>query len=73
MAENILRIKELREEAGLSQPQLADAMGVAQSAVSSWEAGTYLPRVRQLPLLAGVLGCDYNALFAEAPYRYSTA
>lgn len=73
MAQTILRIKELREAAGLSQPQLADAMGVAQSAVSSWEAGTYLPRVRQLPLLAGVLDCDYNELFAEQPYRYSTA
>ena len=69
----VLRIKELREAAGLTQPQLAASMGVAQSNVVGWEKENYLPRVRQLPLLAGVLGCEYNALFAEKPYRYDTA
>lgn len=68
-----MRIKELREAAGLSQPQLADAMGVTQAAVSGWEAESFLPKVRQLPLLAGVLGCGYEDLFAVAPYRYFTA
>ena len=79
----VLRIKELREAAGLSQVQLADSMGVAQSAVSSWETEVFLPRTRQtevflprtrqLPLLAQVLGCEYNDLFAETPTVYSTA
>ena len=69
----VLRIKELREAAGLSQVQLADSMGVAQSAVSSWETEVFLPRTRQLPLLAQVLGCEYNDLFAEPPTVYSTA
>ena len=69
----VLRIKELREAAGLSQVQLADSMGVAQSAVSSWETEVFLPRTRQLPLLAQVLECEYNDLFAETPTVYSTA
>lgn len=73
MAQNIMQIKTLRESAGLSQPQLAAAMGVAQSAVSNWETETYLPRVRQLPLLAGVLGCEYNDLFVQRPYTYPSA
>lgn len=73
MTQNVMKIKDLREAAGLSQLQLAVSMGVAQSAVSSWEAETFLPRVRQLPLLAGVLGCEYNDLFAEPPCSYPTA
>lgn len=60
----VMRIKELREAAGLTQKQLAAAMGVMQSAISSWEKETYLPNVRQLPLLASVLGCTINDLFA---------
>lgn len=69
----VLQIKELREAAGLSQVQLADSMGVAQSAVSSWETEVFLPRIRQLPLLVQVLGCDYNALFTAAPDNQFTA
>lgn len=60
----VMRIKERREAAGLTQKQLAAAMGVMQSAISSWEKETYLPNVRQLPLLASVLGCTINDLFA---------
>lgn len=59
----VMRIKERREAAGLTQKQLAAAMGVMQSAISSWEKETYLPNVRQLPLLASVLGCTINDLF----------
>ena len=59
----VMNIKGLREAASLSQIQLADSMGVAQSAVSSWEAETYLPRTRQLPLLARVLDCSIDELF----------
>ena len=47
----VMRIKERREAAGLSQQQLADSMGVAQSNVVGWEKEIYLPRSYQLPLL----------------------
>ena len=52
----IMRIKELREAAGMTQKQVADTMGVLTSAVSNWESEVALPRARQLPLLAQVLG-----------------
>ena len=64
----VMRIKERREAAGLSQQQLADSMGVAQSNVVGWEKESYLPRARQMPLLAKVLRCDYNAMFVEQPF-----
>ena len=52
----VMRIAEQRKAAGLSQQQLADSMGVAQSNVVGWEKENYLPRTRQLPLLMHVLG-----------------
>ena len=59
----IMRIKDLREAAGMTQKQVADTMGVLTSAVSNWESEVALPRARQLPLLAQVLGCSIDALF----------
>ena len=59
----IMRIRELRLERGLDQVGLATQMGVNQSVVSEWERETYLPRARQLPLLARMLGCSIDELF----------
>lgn len=61
----IMRIKELRQMAGMTQQQVADSMGVLTSAVSNWESEVALPRARQLPLLARVLGCSIDELFAQ--------
>lgn len=59
----VMRIKELREAADLQQKQVAECMGVLQTAVSNWETEVALPRARQLPLLAQVLGCSIGDLF----------
>lgn len=59
----IMRIKALREAAGLTQVQLASAMGTIQNVVSAWESERALPRSRQLPLLAYVLGVEIGDLF----------
>jgi len=68
----VMKISELRQRAGLSQSQLGDRMGVAQSAVSAWETEVYLPRTRQLPLLAQVLQCSISELFVEDPWNHLT-
>lgn len=59
-----MRIQELREKAGLTQTQLGACMGVAQNAISQWEREVSLPKTRQLPVLAQVLGCSVGELFA---------
>ncbi len=59
----VMRIKELREAAELQQRQIAESMGVLQTAVSNWETEVALPRARQLPRLARVLGCSIGDLF----------
>lgn len=53
------RIKQLRKEAGLSQRQLADFVGVSKAAVSCWETGVRdIPAGNNLVRLAEVLGLD---------------
>lgn len=59
----ILRIRELREAAGIQQKQLAERMGVLPTVISNWESETALPRTRQLPALAEALDCTINDLF----------
>lgn len=59
----VMRIRACREKARLQQKQVAEEMGVQTSAVSNWESEVALPRARQLPLLAQVLGCTIDELF----------
>ena len=61
----IMRIRELRKEAGLTQVSLGVQLGMTQSIVSDWENEVYLPKARDLPLLARVLGCEINDLFVN--------
>ena len=46
------RLKFLREEKELTQKQLSEATGVAQSAIAFWENGKRLPTLPSLIVLA---------------------
>jgi len=53
------RLKQLRRDAGLSQRQLADYVGVSTAAVSCWETGIReVPAGNNLLKLAEALGLD---------------
>lgn len=53
------RIKQLRKEAGLSQKQLANLVGVSTAAVSCWETGVRgIPAGDNLVRLSQALGLD---------------
>ncbi len=60
----VMRIKQLRRAAGLSQADLGRRLGVAPGVIEAWEQETYLPRARQLPALAHALDCGIEDLFA---------
>ena len=60
-----MKIKELREAAGLSQAELVQLTGADQTTVSRWENGQRLPRTAKLPELADILGCTIDALFGR--------
>ena len=62
----LLRIKELRQNAGLSQDSLAAEVNVNQTAVSQWEREAAFPSCEKLPDLAAALGCTIDDLFCKA-------
>lgn len=59
------RLKDKREEIGLTQDELGKLIGASQSAVGSWEAGTNSPRATLLYNLFEILHCDANYLFQD--------
>lgn len=54
-----------RKKAGLTQKELAEKLGVDQSAVSFWETGKRAPRGGRLLRLADVLNCTIDELFGR--------
>lgn len=49
------RLRELRERAGLSRADVANAVGVAPSAISNWENAISFPSVEKFPQIAAAL------------------
>ena len=59
------RIATLRKNSHITQVQLAQAMGVAQSTVNAYELGQRRVPVSALPLLARTLGVDLETLMGQ--------
>lgn len=57
-----MNIKKMRLKRGLTQKQLAELLGVNQSHISRWEAGTYQPSATTLKKMADVLNCHIDDL-----------
>ena len=55
-----LRLREYRKALNLSQKELADKLGKAQTVISSWEIGTGCPDANQLPAIAKALGVSIS-------------
>jgi len=59
------RLRELREQAGMTQAALAEVIGVQRLAVARWEAGTREPGWSTILALCEVFGVDCRALTQE--------
>lgn len=57
-----MRIREARREAGLTQKELADAIGVTEPAISHYETGRRQVTVSKLVAIAMALGCTLDEL-----------
>lgn len=57
------KIRELRKQKGITQDQLASALGVSPQAVSKWEMCGGYPDVATLPVIAGYFGVSMDTLF----------
>ena len=62
LGSNIMR---LRKERGLTQEQLATALGISFQAVSKWETGNSCPDISTLPLLAEIFSVSIDELFGR--------
>ena len=60
-------IRRLREDRGITQEALADALNVTAQSVSKWERGTSMPDIQMLPQIAVYFGVSIDQLFAMAP------
>ena len=59
-------IANLRREKGMTQEELAQAMGVTNQAVSKWESAQNCPDIQLLPQLADLFGATIDRLFGRA-------
>ena len=66
-------LRPLRQQAGLTQAQLAEKLGVSDRAVSRWETGAALPDIALLPTLAMLLHVSVDALLGMDSLRRQAA
>lgn len=60
-------IRRLRNDRGITQEALAEALNVTAQTVSKWECGTSIPDVQMLPEIAVYFGVTIDQLFAMTP------
>lgn len=61
-------IKECRNRTGLTQKQLADKLGKAESSIRMWELGKNKPSPEAIGQLSEILNVPYFALMMKAGY-----
>ena len=68
MTENFgKRLKALRKKAGLTQEELAEAIGVHSVTVSQWESNSFLPKTLNIKAIAQALGVSEADLLQDSP------
>ena len=58
-------LKEKRKALGLTQYEVADALGTSQSRVASWELGQHFPGFLNLADLADIFRCSVDELMGR--------
>jgi len=58
-----------RQDAGLTQEQVAEQLKIGNEAVSRMERGLVMPTVARLLELAGLFNCDASSLLVESSNR----
>ena len=60
-----MKIKELREAAGMSQRELGERIGISGPAVAMWESGENRPTLTNLEKLAEIFGVTTDAILGR--------
>lgn len=67
------RLKTLRENAGLTQQQLADKSGIGKSVIARYEIGGAMPRAKAIKSLASALNASVSDLDGSNPIKVGKA
>jgi transcriptional regulator with XRE-family HTH domain len=65
-----IRLRQIREHAGIRQEAMAERAGVSVSQISRWEAGSSNIPSDRLPTLASAYGCRISDIFEEEDGRF---
>ena len=60
-------LRALRRRRGMSQQELALALGVSKQTISNWEVGRKVPRMKTIEKIANVFGVSRNSILAGLP------
>lgn len=60
-------LKQWRVLRGMTQKDLAEYLGVTESAVSQWENGTSAPRLKHLQAIAKIFGIEIGDIILPEP------
>lgn len=60
------RLKDLRKQAGLTQVDVAEKLGISQPAYASWERGVKKPTQENLVKIAQILGVSVDYLVGNS-------
>lgn len=66
MPEKMAGLAPRRTASGMTQKELAEALGVERGTVSMWEIGRSWPPARLLPAISDVLQCSIDDLYVGA-------
>lgn len=60
-----MNIRQLREEKGMTQQDLAAQVGVSQTAVCNWESGKAKPELPKAVRLADLFGVTLDVIYGR--------
>ena len=60
-------LRDLRRRRGMSQQELALALGVSKQTISNWEVGRKVPRMKAVDKIANIFGVSRNSILAGLP------
>ena len=61
-----MNLKEKRIKKGMTQQEVADAIGITDMAVSYYESGQRIPKPAMAKKLGELLGFDWTEIYEEA-------
>ena len=61
----MIRLKEIRKNAGMTQKELSKQINYSQNLISTWESGTHEPNIKALIALANIFNVSVDYLIGN--------